>query len=163
MKKSILLLLTVLFTLGLVAFTNEYDTQTTSKNSDNNQTTKPMNSYVSIFEIPATDLSRAIRFYEALLELKIEKYEIPGMEMGVLPYEDQAVTGVILKAEGYEPSPNGITIYLNGGKNLQNILDRVEPNGGKILLKKTPHADESGFFALFLDSEGNRMGLHSTE
>ncbi|MBO3697167.1 VOC family protein [Roseivirga sp. E12] len=120
-----------------------------------------MNSYVSIFEIPATDISRAIAFYEAILGLGIEKIDIPGMQMGLLPYEDQVVTAVIIQGEGYEPSTKGITIYLNGGNNLQGILDKVVDNGGEIIVPKTPHADESGFFALFIDSEGNRMGLHS--
>ncbi|RED95309.1 VOC family protein [Marinoscillum furvescens] len=120
-----------------------------------------MKSYISIFEIPATDLSRAVSFYEEILSISIEKMSFPGMEMGLFPYEDQMVTAVIMKGEGYEPSAKGVTIYLNGGDDLQAILDKVEENGGKIIVPKTPHADESGFFALFLDSEGNKMGLHS--
>ena len=120
-----------------------------------------MKSYLSIFEIPATDITRAIDFYQAILNISIEKIEFPGMEMGLLPFEDQMVTGVIMKGEGHEPSAVGITIYLDGGNDLQQILDKVIPNGGEILAPKTPHADESGFFALFLDSEGNKMGLHS--
>ena len=120
-----------------------------------------MKSFVSIFEIPATDISRAINFYQAILEIRIEKMDFPGMEMGILPYEEQVVTGIIIKGEGYQPSADGITIYLNGGENLQIILDKVEKNGGKILVPKTPHADESGYFAVFNDSEGNKMGLHS--
>lgn len=120
-----------------------------------------MNSYISIFEIPATDISRAINFYTEILGIEIEKLEFSGMEMGLFPYQDQMVTGVIVKEEGSEPSVNGVTIYLNGGDNLQIILDKVEGNGGKIIIPKTPHADESGFFAIFHDSEGNKMGLHS--
>ena len=84
-----------------------------------------------------------------------------GTEMGLLPYENQMVTGVIIKGEGYQPSANGVLLYLNGGDNIQVVLDNVAANGGKIVVPKTPHADESGFFAIFLDSEGNRMGLHS--
>lgn len=120
-----------------------------------------MKSFVSIFEIPATDLSRAVQFYQSILDIKIEEMEMPGMQMGLLPYEEQAVIGVIMKGEDYTPSANGVTIYLNGGDNLQVILDKVEPCGGKILVPKTPHADESGYFAMFLDTEGNRLGLHS--
>nr|WP_299386212.1 VOC family protein [Allomuricauda sp.] len=125
------------------------------------QNTPAMNSYISIFEIPVTDIDRAIDFYQSILGIDIEKMEFPGMEMGLLPYEEQMVTGVIMKGEDYEPSATGITIYLNGGNDLQPILDKVEPKGGQILVPKTPHADEVGFFALFLDSEGNKMGLHS--
>ena len=130
-------------------------------NSIKTQTAYNMNSFISIFEIPATDLSRAVIFYQDVLDIKIEQMEFPGMEMGVFPYEGQLVTGVIMKGEGYQPSANGVTIYLSGGDNLQIILDKVEKNGGEILVPKTPHADESGYFAIFLDSEGNKIGLHS--
>ncbi|WP_223826654.1 VOC family protein [Flagellimonas sp. S3867] len=125
------------------------------------QKTTPMKSYVSIFEIPAADITRAIDFYQAILNINIEKMEFPGMEMGLLPLEDQMVVGVIMKGEGYTPSTDGVTVYLNGGNDLQGILDKVKSNGGKTLVPKTPHADEVGFFAIFLDSEGNKMGLHS--
>ncbi len=120
-----------------------------------------MNSFVSLFEIPATDISRAVNFYQAILDIKIERMEMQGMEMGIFPYEEQIVTGVIMKADDSTPSADGPIIYLNGGDNLQTILDKVEKNGGKIIVPKTPHADESGFFALFLDPEGNRLGLNS--
>lgn len=129
--------------------------------SGQEQKTKDMNSFISLFEIPATDISRAINFYQAILDIRIEKMEMPGMEMGIFPYEGQMVTGVILKGEGYKPSANGVSIYLNAGDNLQTVLDRVEKNGGKIVVPKTAHADESGFFALFLDTEGNKLGLNS--
>jgi len=120
-----------------------------------------MNSYIAIFEIPATDMERAINFYQAVMDVSIDHVSMPEMEIGVLPYEDQAVAGVIMKGEGCEPSSGGVTIYLNAGDDLQVMLDRVEANNGQILMPKTPHADEMGFFALFLDSEGNKIGLHS--
>jgi len=120
-----------------------------------------MNSFISMFEIPATDVSRAIRFYENIFGISIEHMKIPEMEMGVFPYEDQVVTGIITKGEDYVPSSNGVTLYFDGGDDLQIILDKIEANGGKIIVSKTPHADASGFFALFLDTEGNRIGLNS--
>ncbi|MBK7057717.1 MAG: VOC family protein [Leptospiraceae bacterium] len=122
---------------------------------------KKMNSYIGMFEIPATNITRAINFYESILGIKIEKMELKSMKMGILPYEGQQVTGVIIEAEGYEPSTKGVTIYLNAGENLQNILDKITQNGGKILIPKTPHEDQDGFFAVFIDSEGNKLGLHS--
>jgi uncharacterized protein len=120
-----------------------------------------MKSYVSMFEIPANDITRAINFYNSILGLNIEKMEIPGMEMGIFPYEDQMVNGIIIKGDGYKPSADGVTIYLDGGDNLQNILSKVEENKGKIMIPKTQHADGNGFFAIFLDSEGNKIGLNS--
>lgn len=125
-----------------------------------NHTTE-MQTFISIFEIPATDISRAITFYQNILNLPIELMEAPGMQLGIFPYENQAVAGIIIQAEGYQPSADGVTIYLNGGADLQGILSKVEENGGKILVPKTPHADENGYFALFLDTEGNKLGLSS--
>ncbi|GAB5524836.1 MAG: hypothetical protein Roseis2KO_27080 [Roseivirga sp.] len=133
------------------------DTEALSQNQVN------MKSYISIFEIPATDLTRAVNFYQEILDIQIQKLEFPELQMGLFPIEEQAITGVIMKGTDYEPSAAGITIYLNGGNNLQVILDKVESSGGKVIVPKTPHADEVGFFALFMDTEGNKMGLHSPE
>lgn len=130
------------------------DTLTNSKEKD-------MKSYISMFEIPATDISRAINFYQTLLDIQIERMDVEGMQMGILPFEGQMIHGVIIQADGYKPSSDGVTMYLNAGQNLQVVLDRVEKNGGQILVPKTAHADESGYFAIFLDSEGNKMALNS--
>lgn len=121
-----------------------------------------MPTYISLFEIPVADLSRAIRFYEQLLDCSIERMSIPEMEMGILPYEGQTVPGLLVQGEGYTPSADGVCIYLNAGDDLQAMLSRVEPNGGQILLPKTAHADDSGYFTLFLDTEGNKLGLNAT-
>ena len=120
-----------------------------------------MKTFVSIFEIPATDITRAVEFYQAILDIKIEKMDFPEIKMGLFPGEDQMTFGVIMQGEGYTPSANGVTIYLDGGDDLQIILDKVEKNGGKINVPKTLHADESGYFAMFIDTEGNKLGLHS--
>ncbi|WP_298793925.1 VOC family protein [uncultured Allomuricauda sp.] len=156
MKRTILNLF-----FAMLALSNANGMEHNDYDSIINQSKKQTKSYISIFEIPATDIKRAINFYEAILDINIEHMEMPGMEMGILPYENQQVIGVIMKGEGYEPSAKGVTIYLSGGDDLQVILEKVEQNGGSILVPKTPHADESGFFALFIDSEGNKMGLHS--
>ncbi|GAA3521403.1 hypothetical protein GCM10022393_39720 [Aquimarina addita] len=161
--KNIILITITIWTFSFVSCKNKRTTA--SESSPIKETTikndKNMNSFISIFEIPATDISRAIKFYKEILGVEIEKLDFPEMEMGLFPYQNQIVTGVIIKGEGYEPSASGVTIYLNGGDNLQTILDKVEGNGGKIIIHKTLHADESGFFAIFHDSEGNKIGLHS--
>ena len=163
MKKAILRLSIAVLALGFTACNSKNNADFEKQKADPTvtQSTKDMNSFVSIFEIPATDISRAVNFYQTILGIKIEKMDFPGMEMGIFPYEEQVVTGVIIKGEGYQPSADGVTLYLNGGQDLQVILDKVEKNGGKILVPKSPHADESGYFAIFIDSEGNKMGLHS--
>ena len=162
MKKSILCTAIILsFSITACNSQNKSKTETTTVESKLNQKTNEMKSHISLFEIPVMDISRAVNFYQAILDINIEKMEMPGMEMGIFPYEKQMVTGVLMKSEGNKPSADGVTIYLNGGHNLQTILDKVEKNGGKILMPKTAHADESGFFALFLDTEGNKLGLNS--
>ena len=121
-----------------------------------------MTNAINWFEIPVTNFARAKTFYETILGEPITEIPHPQMKYGMLSADmEKGVGGGIVQGDGYKPSADGVTIYLNGGDNLQVILDKVEKNGGKILVPKTPHADESGYFALFLDSEGNKMGLHS--
>ena len=159
MKKT-LLCIAVLLSMGLSACIPQKTTTSEQQQNSSNLKNAPK-SFVAIFEIPATDISRAVDFYQTILGIHIETIDMPGMEMGLFPSEGQMVYGVIVKGEGYTPSQNGPTIYLNGGDNLQTVLDKVEKSGGKVLVPKTLHADESGYFALFLDSEGNKIGLHS--
>jgi predicted enzyme related to lactoylglutathione lyase len=59
------------------------------------------------------------------------------------------------------PTGEGTLVYLNGGKDLRVVLQRVEPAGGKILQEKTLVAPDLGYFAIFRDTEGNRVALHS--
>lgn len=158
MKKN----LTLLFVLAFLGFSPAENNEANPlKNDGNMSTEQEMKSYISLFEIPAEDITRAIEFYRTILGVEIEKMDISEMQMGILPYEGQAVHAVIIQGEGFTPSANGITIYLNAGDNLQPVLDKVEKHGGKILVPKTAHADGIGFFALFLDSEGNKLGLNS--
>lgn len=158
-----IILVTIVSAMCFVSCNNSGKTNSeqTTKDTITNSKVKDMKSYISMFEIPATDIARAINFYQALLDIKIEKMNVEGMQIGILPYEGQILTGVIIQANGYKPSADGVTIYLNGGDNLQIILDKVEKNGGKVISPKTAHADGSGFFAIFIDSEGNKMALNS--
>lgn len=158
MMRIQILIVTILFVIGLAGCNNRSE-----PNSEIVKKINDMNCFISLFEIPATDISRAINFYQAILGISIEQMEILGMEMGIFPYEDQMVTGVIVRGEGYKPTSDGVTIYLNGGDNLLTILNKVEINGGKVIVPKTAHADDSGFFALFIDTEGNKIGLNSPE
>ena len=85
-----------------------------------------------------------------------------GTLMGLLPNNGKNVSGAIIKGDGYIPSTEGVIIYLNGGDNLQITLDKIEPNGGKIILQKTHIGPEMGFYAMFIDTEGNKLALLST-
>ena len=87
---------------------NKTNSEAPTKDTLTNSKEQNMKSYISMFEIPATDISRAINFYQALLDIKIEKMDVEGMQMGILPYEGQMVTGVIIQADGYKPSADGV-------------------------------------------------------
>jgi predicted enzyme related to lactoylglutathione lyase len=119
-----------------------------------------MKNALNWFEIPTIDIERAASFYGALFGIDIPVSEdIQGYQMAVFPVEG-GVGGALLKGEGYVPSTEGTLVWLNGGDDLSDILARVEPAGGKVLMPKT-HIGAPGFCATFLDTEGNRVGLHS--
>lgn len=124
---------------------------------------KAMQNFISIIEIPTSDLKRAINFYETILTISIEEVDMGEVKMGVFPSEAGTMSVVLANGADYKPTNDGSVLYLNGGENLQTMLDKVEPNGGKILVPKTEISPEMGFFALFTDTEGNKMGLHSAK
>tara|TARA_A100000171_G_scaffold44672_1_gene47698 strand:+ start:186 stop:647 length:462 start_codon:yes stop_codon:yes gene_type:complete len=146
--------------LSLIVISAIILTACTDKNTLD-QKRKNMKSFISIFEIPTTDFSRAVNFYQSILDIEITKIEMQGTQMGLFPSDGQAASGVLIKGEGYNPSSDGVIIYLNGGDDLQFILNKVEANGGEIIVPKTLIDEENGHFAMFLDTEGNRIGLHS--
>ena len=123
-----------------------------------------MANVINWFEIPAKNFERACKFYEAVLGGTVQKMETPDMPitMGFLPgYEQgQGVGGAVVTGEGYEPTQRGSLVYLNGGDDLAEPLSRVEQAGGQVVVPKTG-IGENGFIAQFIDTEGNRVALHS--
>ncbi len=124
-----------------------------------------MNNAISWFEIPATDLGRAQKFYESIFGITFNSMDLPNIKMRLFPLDDpmNEVGGAIVDSGGFhKPSgTDGPLIYLNGNPDVQNVLDKVEKAGGKIMVPKTEISSEYGFMAVFLDTEGNRIGLHS--
>lgn len=118
-------------------------------------------SAVNWFEIPSSDLSRATRFYETVLNVKLTRDSMGPMQMAIFPAEKKQPTGCVIAADGYRPSAESTTVYLNLADDLAKPLAKVEKAGGKVLLGKTPLPESMGFFAQFLDSEGNRVGFYS--
>ena len=120
-----------------------------------------MQNLINWFEIPATNFNRAVSFYKAILDLKIEEAEMFGSKMGFFPTDGTNVSGAIVQGEDYQPSTDGVVAYLNGGNDLQTVLDKVESNNGKVIVPKTQISPEMGYFGMFIDSEGNKMAVHS--
>lgn len=121
-----------------------------------------MKNLINWFEIPVVSFDRAKRFYEILLEISIEEMEVHGGRMGFLgDWQGEGVTGAIMQHEWYEPSEHGVLIYLNAGDDLDPWLTRVEIAGGSVVMPKRQISEEVGYMAIFRDSEGNRIALHS--
>jgi predicted enzyme related to lactoylglutathione lyase len=119
---------------------------------------------ISWFEIPASDLARAQKFYETIFDLKLNPLDLPNIKMRMFPIEDMmGVGGAVVDSGGFhKPSAtDGPLIYLNGNPDLQKVLDKVESAGGKIMVPKTEISPEYGNMAVIIDTEGNRIGLHS--
>jgi hypothetical protein len=119
-------------------------------------------SAIQWFEIPATDMDRAVNFYTKVLDIEIQKGEFMGETQGFFPAGRKGVGGAIVQTDRLAPSSSGPLFYLSVGKaqNLDRILERTEPNGGKTVMAKTA-VEDSGFIGVIQDSEGNRIGLHA--
>lgn len=124
-----------------------------------------MDNAISWFEIPATDLDRATKFYESIFKISLIPMDFPNIKMRMFPIDDPmaGIGGALVDSGGFhKPSASdGPLIYLNGNPDVQNIVDRVVAAGGSVMVPKTEISPEYGFMAVFLDTEGNRIGLHS--
>ncbi len=120
-----------------------------------------MTNFITWFEIPVTDFSRAKKFYEDIFSITIEKVEMGEYLMGFFPADREGVSGSIIQGKSYSPAEHGTLVYLNGGDDLNFVLSRVEGAGGKIVLPKTLIREDIGHYALFNDTEGNKIALHS--
>ncbi len=120
------------------------------------------------FEIPVSDIDRAKTFYETILEIEMIKRADGNDEAVFFPFNPNViqatsgrVTGVLSKTDRNSPSGNGTVVYINASPNIQNILNKVEPAGGKIIAPKIKIP--AGFIAIIIDSEGNKVRLHAEE
>jgi predicted enzyme related to lactoylglutathione lyase len=115
------------------------------------------------FEIPAADLPRATRFYEAVLGSKLKSEAMGPKQLSVFPYDEPGVGGCLIAGDCHTPAATGTVVYLAVRPALEEVLDRVKRAGGKIALPKTALPEGMGVFAHVIDSEGNRVGLHAAQ
>ena len=124
-----------------------------------------MDNAISWFEIPATDLDRAQKFYETIFGITMVSLDLPNIKMRMFPIDDPmtGIGGAVVDSNGFhKPSAtDGTLVYLNGNPDVQQVLDKVIPAGGTIMVPKTEISPEYGFMAVIQDTEGNRIGLHS--
>jgi uncharacterized protein len=122
---------------------------------------------ITWFEIPVTNLNRARKFYETVLDIKMETMEkdqnsvfFPRQPDTIMA-QSGIVSGTLTKSKENSPSRTGPLIYLNATPSIDAAIDKIEPAGGKILTPKTKIP--AGLIAVFEDSEGNRLALHAAE
>lgn len=114
--------------------------------------------YVSI---PCRDFQRALAFYATVTRMELRTNPHVPFPMAYFVDRDGLYPGHIFVLEGYEPGAGGPVVYLKVDDDLDETLARVEDAGGRTLMGKTQIAPGKGFWAVFLDSEGNRLALHS--
>ncbi|WP_026473741.1 VOC family protein [Alkaliflexus imshenetskii] len=116
-----------------------------------------MEKVVSWVEIPAVDFERAVKFYRSVFGWKLEPIDYGSEKMACLPQN----AGAISFARDFKPSADGVLVSFNTSHQLDAVLGRITENGGTILIPKTKiEAEGMGWFATFLDCEGNRVGLY---
>ena len=124
-----------------------------------------MDNAISWFEIPATDIDRAQKFYETIFKIQMQPMDFQGVKMRMFPIDDpmKGIGGTFIDTGGFhKPSAtDGPLIYLNGNPDLQIILDRVVEAGGQVLVPKKIISDDYGDMGIFMDTEGNRIALHN--
>ena len=120
------------------------------------------------FEVPVTDLDRAVRFYEAAFATQLLTHpNFPGLAM-FPKMNDEAVTGALIRAgnsnDSHESMPcaGGTTVYLNCDGDLDGVLSRALAAGGTLLQEVAQLPGSMGYIAQFRDPDGNRIGLHAT-
>ncbi|MCG8372162.1 MAG: VOC family protein, partial [Balneolales bacterium] len=116
------------------------------------------------FEIPATNIDRAKKFYEEIFQVELVFMDMgDDFKMAVFPGDQESVSGaVIYNNAWYTPSKtDGPLVYLNGNPDLKTIENRIEAAGGKVSISKRQISPDHGYMAVFIDSEGNRVALHS--
>lgn len=116
---------------------------------------------INWFEIPVSDMERARAFYSQVFGWDIHTEDMGGALMGFFPHENRNISGALVLHESYIPTEHGCRIYFDCGDDLQPILDRVEPHGGQVTMPKAQITPEIGYYAMFRDTEGNLLALHS--
>lgn len=120
-----------------------------------------MKRLVAFFEIPAADFGRAVHFYETVLNVKLSVMDCETEKMAFFPEEDGKCPGAISFASNFPPSKDGVLVSLSI-EDMTETIKRIESAGGKVTREKTKiESDGLGYFAIFMDSEGNQLGLYS--
>ena len=120
---------------------------------------------VGWFEIPVSNMERAVKFYETLFGIKLQRETMGNIDMAWFPGNMESVGAsgsLVYNPEMYKPSKDGTLIYFSSQYgDVSRELARIKEAGGSVLQPKTLITDDIGYMAICLDSEGNRIALHS--
>jgi len=120
---------------------------------------------VGWFEIPVADMARAVQFYETVMQVKMDRRTFGPLNMASFPSVSDGIGSpgaLVYHPEFYKPSRDGALLYFTTPTgNLDSDAMRVEQAGGKILIPKKTISPEYGAIVVVLDSEGNRIVIHS--
>jgi predicted enzyme related to lactoylglutathione lyase len=117
------------------------------------------------FEIPVTDFERARHFYQVIFSIHMDVDNMMGMKMAFFPMAmgSGKASGALVQSDFHIPSMEGSLIYLNANPDMNDVISKIEQEGGQMLMPKTHITDEIGYMAFFKDTEGNRVALHSQQ
>lgn len=118
---------------------------------------------ISWFEIPTVNLDRAVAFYEQAFAIQLRREKFGPNAMAIFPYAQPFTGGALVAMPQLAPRDNGTLVYLDGGADLAAVLARVPDAGGRVVMEKTDIGKDIGHIGLFIDSEGNRVGVFSKD
>ena len=123
---------------------------------------------INWFDLPVTDMARARKFYETVLDVKMrtqymeetdEELSFFPSVPGVIQATSGRVSGALVRNSRLKPGSEGVLVYLNAAPSIRAVIDRIEPAGGRVISPAKKMV--AGYICVFIDSEGNRVGLHS--
>jgi len=116
---------------------------------------------INWFEIPTNDLARAITFYEKIFDITFKVEKMGDVDLAIFPADKEGIAGALIKADFLQPGEQGSLVYLNVNGKMDRVISAAQAQGANIYLAKMD-IGECGWIAHIGDSEGNKIGLHST-
>ena len=111
-------------------------------------------------DIPVTDMDRARKFYGAVLKAEIPLMDGANGDVALLPMERGDAGADLVRSDSQKPGAGGCTIYLNSNGDPEGMIERAVAAGGQVAMPVSDMGEMVGFIGFFIDSEGNRIGVH---
>ncbi len=111
-------------------------------------------------DIPVADMDRARKFYAAVLEAEIPLMDGANGDVALLPMQPGDAGADLVRSDQATPGVAGATVYLNSNGDPEGMIARAVAAGGQVGMPVTDMGEMVGFIGFFVDSEGNRIGVH---